>query len=710
MRVLWLATVFAVIAGAAGLSAAAPTAAPGAGSTLAASASPGIDFEVTRTPGQSVGTMSLDLTDPDNPGGAQTVTLNSVSATGPTGVGSPAAPTSGAAGAALTIAWTASVNASNAPGNYDYAVQFQDDEASPNVVNIVVRIIVSDETPVTAAGTGENLGGNGTGGTPYGRNGIAIGAALSQQLSSITDANTGQTLSVVSVSPASIGTISITNNSPGAGAALTLTATSAGLLATDVGTHNFDVTFSDGGTHTAEHVFLRVVIDPPTVTVSSTGSPAEAGTVTGTYTVTCTPAPGTNLTVNFGMTGTAAVASGSDYNLTSAQTLTYAAGPSGTIVIPAAGTATITLTPVDDASAENAETAILTIASGTSYSPGTGGTETATLTIADNDAISVSVGVSANAGTEAATTAITVTLTASQAVPSDTVVTFSVTGTGITGTDYSITGSTSATTETITTGNTTATFTFTVLDDVDIEGAETATITITNVGGGGTIGAPASQNIAITDNDAAPAAGSMAASPSNPGVQSANPGTSRTALVFRVTETGGGTAYTVTGLSATVATVNNTAGVAIARISSVSFVRGSTVLGTVTNGGTGWSAVGDNVTVSLSGLSNNITAGTSADYALAISFTGASVPVPNPRYTASIQTAGVTGSAVLTGTAVTGGQITLIESLPDDPFADDEDEEGCDLSTRGGPAWPAAVAVLLLALLAAVRVARRARN
>ncbi|MCC6466109.1 MAG: hypothetical protein IT463_12285 [Planctomycetes bacterium] len=218
------------------------------------------------------------------------------------------------------------------------------------------------------------------------------------------------------------------------------------------------------------------------------------------------------------------------------------------------------------------------------------------------------------------------------------------------------------------------------------------------------------QNQACSGSITAPAAGSMAASPSNPGVQSANPGTSRTALVFRVTETGGGTAYTVTGLSATVATVNNTAGVAIARISSVSFVRGSTVLGTVTNGGTGWSAVGDNVTVSLSGLSNNITAGTSADYALAISFTGASVPVPNPRYTASIQTAGVTGSAVLSGTAVTGGQITLIESLPDDPFADDDDEEGCDLSTRGGPAWPAAVAVLLLALLAAVRVTHRARN
>lgn len=212
------------------------------------------------------------------------------------------------------------------------------------------------------------------------------------------------------------------------------------------------------------------------------------------------------------------------------------------------------------------------------------------------------------------------------------------------------------------------------------------------------------QNQAVSGNIAAPAAAALSAGSGNPGAQNANPGSTRTALVFRVTETGGGTAYTVTSVSVTVATTNNAAGAAVSRIASVSLRRGGTLLGTVTNGGAGWSVVGDNVTVAYTGLSSAVNPATSADFTVSITFTGAAIPSPAPRYVTSVASTGVNGGTAITGTLVSGGQITLAESAPDDPFAEDEDDDdSCDLSTRGGPAWPLALAVALMSVFALVR-------
>lgn len=112
----------------------------------------------------------------------------------------------------------------------------------------------------------------------------------------------------------------------------------------------------------------------------------------------------------------------------------------------------------------------------------------------------VTLSVSTNAASEAGATAVTVTATASAPVSGDQTVTVAVSGTDITLGDYTL----SNTLITILNGASSGSVTFTVVDDNDVEGTETATLTIGSPSAGITIGSPASQNIAITDNDAPP--------------------------------------------------------------------------------------------------------------------------------------------------------------------------------------------------------------
>jgi hypothetical protein len=140
--------------------------------------------------------------------------------------------------------------------------------------------------------------------------------------------------------------------------------------------------------------------------------------------------------------------------------------------------------------------------------------------------IDVNLSVSANAGTEAGATVITVTATAASAVTGAQTVSLGVSGTGITAGDYTL----SNTTITIPNGGTTGSVTFTVVDDILVEGTETATLTISSPSAGISLGATTTQNITITDNDVAP----------NPIVNlsvSANTGTEAGATVITVTAT-----------------------------------------------------------------------------------------------------------------------------------------------------------------------------
>ncbi|MFN8349194.1 MAG: T9SS type A sorting domain-containing protein [Spirosomataceae bacterium] len=154
---------------------------------------------------------------------------------------------------------------------------------------------------------------------------------------------------------------------------------------------------------------------------------------------------------------------------------------------------------MDDTDIEGSETATLTI-----FNPSAGitlgGTTTQNVTITDNDFPQVNLSVSANSGSEAGATAITVTATTSQAVVGDQTVSLGVSGTNITAGDYTL----SNTNLTILNGQTTGTATFTIVDDTDIEGSETATLTIFNPSAGITLGSTTTQNVTITDNDFPP--------------------------------------------------------------------------------------------------------------------------------------------------------------------------------------------------------------
>ena len=123
---------------------------------------------------------------------------------------------------------------------------------------------------------------------------------------------------------------------------------------------------------------------------------------------------------------------------------------------------------------------------------------TTNFTAATNPVVNLSV--SSNTGTEAGTTVITVTATTSSAVSGPQTVDLAITGTGITTGDYSL----SAPSFSFANGTTTASVTFTVVDDIQGEGPETAILTLNNASSGIVIGSTGFQNIAITDNDPLP--------------------------------------------------------------------------------------------------------------------------------------------------------------------------------------------------------------
>ncbi|MFO0975973.1 MAG: trypsin-like serine protease [Planctomycetaceae bacterium] len=155
--------------------------------------------------------------------------------------------------------------------------------------------------------------------------------------------------------------------------------TSGGDLDTaGIGDHSFD-TRVDAFAAWIDSI-VGSVTNPSTVVSIKAGDANAAETATGqtanpgSWTITRTGSTTSALTVKVSMSGTAT--NGTDYN--SIPT---------TVTIPAgAASATVTLTVKDDAIAEGNETAIMTVASGTGYSIDSAN-GAATVTIADNDAV-----------------------------------------------------------------------------------------------------------------------------------------------------------------------------------------------------------------------------------------------------------------------------------------------------------------------------------
>jgi hypothetical protein len=227
--------------------------------------------------------------------------------------------------------------------------------------------------------------------------------------------------------------------------------------------------------------------DAPVVTIANTTNGNEAGPVNGVMTVTQTAIATTPIVISYTVSGTAT--SGADFTALS-----------GSVTIPAgATTATITIPTINDLIIEGNETVIVTLTGITSGAASLGTTLIATNTIADNDTSTVSIANTTN-GAETGSVAGVMTVTMTAASSTNTVLSYTVSGTATSGTDYTaLSGSV-----TVLAGATTATISIPVTDDAVLDPAETVIVTLTAVTSGlPTLGTPLVATNTITDNDVA---------------------------------------------------------------------------------------------------------------------------------------------------------------------------------------------------------------
>ncbi len=213
--------------------------------------------------------------------------------------------------------------------------------------------------------------------------------------------------------------------------------------------------------------------DPPTVTLSLTGSPLDENGGTATVTAELSAPSGLDVTVNLNFSGTA-VGSGTDYTA-SAGTITISAGdPDGSI----------TLTGDDDGLVEGSETIIVAISTVTNGTED--GTQSVTAGITDDDAPPQVVS-SVRAGADPTNAAsVDFTVTFSKAVLGVDSGDFSLSNTGVTGASVtSVTGSGSSRTVTVNTGSGDGTIRLDILDDDTITDTAGNPLGGTGTGNGG---------------------------------------------------------------------------------------------------------------------------------------------------------------------------------------------------------------------------------
>lgn len=223
------------------------------------------------------------------------------------------------------------------------------------------------------------------------------------------------------------------------------------------GSANYNVSVPNIATVTIQDAGL------PTVSIAATVlNASETGPTPGTFVITRTTID-TSLTVNFTITGTAV--NGVDY-----QTIT------NSVTLPiGAFTATITITPIDDALIEGAETVVLTLSANVNYNLASA--KSATVTIADNDAPTVNVVATVPSVAENATTNYGVfTVSRSSIAGGALTVYFTIGGSAVNGVDYQ----TISNSVTIPSGFSSTTVRVTPIDDLNSEPTQTVTLTLAN--------------------------------------------------------------------------------------------------------------------------------------------------------------------------------------------------------------------------------------
>ena len=231
-------------------------------------------------------------------------------------------------------------------------------------------------------------------------------------------------------------------------------------------------------------------------TVSATVSSAAEGGNDGEFTVSLdqTNTSGSNIAIAYTVTGTAT--NGTDYNTLN-----------GSVEIPnGSSSAVVSVNVTDDSEVESDETVIITLDSTQPNGITVGSSDSATVTISDNDEESFTAEVSLVASDETAlegdnNAEFTVSLNQSNNTGSAISIAYTITGTATNGDDYT----TLSGIVDIPDGSLSAIVSVEVIDDTEIESDETVILTINSSQVDGiSVGAENTATIVISDNDVAP--------------------------------------------------------------------------------------------------------------------------------------------------------------------------------------------------------------
>ncbi|MCA8919219.1 MAG: putative Ig domain-containing protein, partial [Planctomycetes bacterium] len=247
-------------------------------------------FNLAVDPGTALVNASIDLTDAES----DTITVASITATttAPTGITAPSIPTPGQP---LTLTWTGTADASNAPAVYTWQVTFSDAVNGSSIV-VDVNITINDVAPTSTILNAS--GGDGSSGTPY-TGSFVVGdtGATSIDLATITDGNTGQTVALNGTPSQTSGPTGGTGFQFTLSAGILTVAPAGALVAADAGVQVFDVVVTDGGANTTTTFSVSLTVSGVSTVMAFTNTSPLAGgtvgTVYGPVTMAVTGATGT---------------------------------------------------------------------------------------------------------------------------------------------------------------------------------------------------------------------------------------------------------------------------------------------------------------------------------------------------------------------------------------------------------------------------------
>ncbi|MCZ7605609.1 MAG: putative Ig domain-containing protein [Planctomycetota bacterium] len=310
-------------------------------------------FTLTLNPGAAINdTLVVTDATPDNM--TVDVTAPGTALTGLTAEPADiAAPTAGP----INLTWTGTAAASNTPGNYNWTIDINDGTSS---TVITARIIVVDVAPQHTAATG--ISGDGSVGTPYATTFAQNDpVTLSVSLANVTDANTGQTLTLTNIAQGSGPTGGSGFTFSLAGGVLSVAPT-ATLVAADIGVQVFSMDVDDGPNTVTINVSITVLGNSGAITFTNT-SPLAGGTVGVVYATVTLVATGGSAPYTYSLVNGTSLPAGLSLSATGDITGTPTA----------AGTVSFDVRAVDNASDSAVASFQITISAPSSGSGGGGG-------------------------------------------------------------------------------------------------------------------------------------------------------------------------------------------------------------------------------------------------------------------------------------------------------------------------------------------------